>query len=390
MHLRTHSLLLVLVSGLLGISAHAAGNTEYLSQRNRLYVTTLPTTNALIQQFPAHAGQVIEVQGEVYGVTSGGVQPGFLLHIDSRQTLVLAPRLSDPDVAVGKTLRVLARIPQHGVVLETLCVTPAMVEPATVAITPAPANSAVAIIAPAATSLNTNPPVAAPARVSPTPVVRTGSPSATITPPAAPTTASNVPAEPAPVMKIASSASAPRTGRRHHKGRRIAATRPRMANAHPHAAHGTQVSTLTRQIRQFNSNVNPTIAAKIATHVVQKCQQYGVDPRLVVSLIAQESHFNPRAVSAVGARGLGQLMPGTAALMGITNPFDIAQNVAGTVRYLAQQLAKFGGDITRALAAYNAGPGNVVRFGGIPPFQETQNYVRVIFKHFNDLMIHSD
>ena len=101
--------------------------------------------------------------------------------------------------------------------------------------------------------------------------------------------------------------------------------------------------------------------------------------------MARESRFNPHAVSSVGARGLGQLMPGTASLLGITNPFDIAPNIEGTVHYLARQLNNFGGQVGYALAAYNAGPGSVQRFGGVPPFHETQDYVRIINSIYQSL-----
>jgi soluble lytic murein transglycosylase-like protein len=104
----------------------------------------------------------------------------------------------------------------------------------------------------------------------------------------------------------------------------------------------------------------------------------GLDPALLAGLIKQESGFNPNAGSGAGARGLTQLMPGTAAGLGVTNVLDPVQSINGGARYLKQQLDAFGGDVTRALAAYNAGPGAVKRFGGVPPYAETQNYVRVV------------
>jgi soluble lytic murein transglycosylase-like protein len=103
--------------------------------------------------------------------------------------------------------------------------------------------------------------------------------------------------------------------------------------------------------------------------------RYGLDPALLRGLIQQESGFDPGATSAAGAQGLTQLMPGTASALGVTDPLDPAQSIDGGARYLRQQLDRFGGDVSKALAAYNAGPGAVERFGGVPPYAETQGYV---------------
>jgi soluble lytic murein transglycosylase-like protein len=104
----------------------------------------------------------------------------------------------------------------------------------------------------------------------------------------------------------------------------------------------------------------------------------GIDPSLLKGLVSQESGFDPNARSGAGAVGLTQLMPGTAAALGVTNPLDPAQSLQGGAKYLRQQLDRFGGDEKLALAAYNAGPGAVARFGGVPPYSETQNYVNSV------------
>jgi soluble lytic murein transglycosylase-like protein len=115
-----------------------------------------------------------------------------------------------------------------------------------------------------------------------------------------------------------------------------------------------------------------------AAEITAAAKANGLDPALLAGLIKQESNFNPTAGSPAGARGLAQLMPATAAGLGVTDVLDPVQSINGGAKYLAQQLKTFGGDVAKALAAYNAGPGAVQRFGGIPPYAETQNYVRIV------------
>jgi soluble lytic murein transglycosylase-like protein len=109
--------------------------------------------------------------------------------------------------------------------------------------------------------------------------------------------------------------------------------------------------------------------------ISQIAAETGLDPKLLHALVIVESAYDPGAVSPVGARGLTQLMPGTARELGVTNAFDIEQNLRGGARYLAIQIGRFG-DLRLALAAYNSGPGRVARLGRVPNFAETQGYVR--------------
>jgi soluble lytic murein transglycosylase-like protein len=113
--------------------------------------------------------------------------------------------------------------------------------------------------------------------------------------------------------------------------------------------------------------------------IKQNGSRYGVDPYLVFLVMEQESHFNPRAVSPKGARGLMQLMPGTGARFGVRNPHDPAQNISGGTRYLRQLLDRFNNRVDLVLASYNAGEGAVIKFGHkVPPYRETRNYVKQI------------
>jgi soluble lytic murein transglycosylase-like protein len=112
--------------------------------------------------------------------------------------------------------------------------------------------------------------------------------------------------------------------------------------------------------------------------IADAAQRNGVDPSLLKGLIRQESNFDPGARSGAGATGLTQLMPATAAGLGVGDTTDPAQAIEGGAKYLRQQLDRFGGDEAKALAAYNAGPGAVDRFGGVPPYAETQGYVQKV------------
>lgn len=115
----------------------------------------------------------------------------------------------------------------------------------------------------------------------------------------------------------------------------------------------------------------------------EAASKYGVDAKFLKAIAKCESDFSTECTSRSGAMGIMQLMPQTAASLGVTNAYDPYQNIMGGARYISEKLTQYNGDKSLALAAYNAGSGNVAKYGGIPPFKETQNYVAKVMAYYN-------
>jgi len=140
----------------------------------------------------------------------------------------------------------------------------------------------------------------------------------------------------------------------------------------------TPVMATNRFAAAYDSNASPSAPEQFASHVQDAARTHGVDPRLVSAIARRESAWNANAKSRAGACGIMQLMPDTARFLGVTNIFDPRENILGGARYLRTLLDTFNGDLDLTLAAYNAGPGAVERYRGVPPYRETRAYVTAV------------
>lgn len=147
---------------------------------------------------------------------------------------------------------------------------------------------------------------------------------------------------------------------------------------------GVKKKTLAASYSASNKS-NLAMRLKKYKHLIEmKAKKHGIDPEWLAGLFRQESNFNPYAVSHCGAMGMGQIMPETARYLGVKDPFNAAQNIDAAAKYLKEQYDRFG-SMDLALAAYNAGPGAVRKHKGIPPYRETQNYVKAIRSHHAEI-----
>jgi soluble lytic murein transglycosylase-like protein len=163
-------------------------------------------------------------------------------------------------------------------------------------------------------------------------------------------------------------------------GNMVLSDRPKDPAARTFAVGTTPTKNLAAPTFKTTRGARSDRAGAFDAIINENAAAHGVSPQLVRAVIQQESAFNPRAVSNKGAMGLMQLMPATAAELGVSDPFDPSENIRGGVTYLKGLLRKFEHNIELALAAYNAGPNAVARYGAIPPYRETRDYVSRITK----------
>jgi len=160
--------------------------------------------------------------------------------------------------------------------------------------------------------------------------------------------------------------------------RRIAAIEQRFQQVQPPADTAGFAAALSKAENNATAARRTGAASsrqEIAAMIQAAAKKYNVDAKLALAVAVAESDLTPNAVSSAGAQGVMQLMPATARSLGVGNAFDPRENIDGGVRYLKQMLDEFGGDVTKAVAAYNAGPEAVQRYAGVPPYPETRAYV---------------
>lgn len=325
---------LLLLSLITSSMASAISASDYQRVCNRTAITALQAGCTLKAQLPQLAGKYIEVNGTISGLLNGsGENSAIIIDDGNGSMLVVNITTTEGDIALNCDVRVLACVPERGV-------------------------GALEAVAMTLTGENYD------ADISRFTLISDGSATVTL----------------------------PQDNSANYRYSSVPLLQPSRRSSFDYGANYSVslssqpeiVQIYAERIRGINASVSDDNARAIAYCLLQQAEKNNLDPRLLFAIINQESRFNHRAVSPAGARGLGQLMPGTAAGLGVRDSFDIAENLSGSARYIASQLDTFG-RISYALAAYNAGPGNVRKYGGIPPFRETQNYVKVIWKHYAKL-----
>jgi soluble lytic murein transglycosylase-like protein len=149
--------------------------------------------------------------------------------------------------------------------------------------------------------------------------------------------------------------------------------------------HFTNINNDRRYKLYIKYHDNPTLYIKDFSQIIDKAsEKFGVDSSLIKAVIRAESAFNHKATSSKGAQGLMQLMPYTADFLSVKDAYEPEDNIFGGTRYLSMMLERFNNNIQHALAAYNAGPENVDTYNGIPPFEETKNFVKKVMAYYNE------
>jgi hypothetical protein len=198
-------------------------------------------------------------------------------------------------------------------------------------------------------------------------------------------------AQDADIARIEAAAPKPRASVKKTSSRGTSTSRPPTTNT-PQVYSGEKVVQIYASfIKNHNKRLTVSQAYEIATAVIGWSRRFDVDARLVMALLIAESDFNPKDLSHTGAMGLGQLMPETARELGVRNAWNTNENLYGVTKLLRQHFDRYGASednwnkLALALAAYNAGPGAVKKHGGVPPYRETQNYVRKVIRIFREL-----
>jgi len=140
----------------------------------------------------------------------------------------------------------------------------------------------------------------------------------------------------------------------------------------------------TASCRGMNARKLEHRAVSFNSTIERMAQEFRVDPKLIKAVVRNESCFDKMALSRAGAQGLMQLMPATADWLGVGDPFDAEQNIRGGTRYLSELIKKYNNNLTLALSAYNAGPGSVAKYNGVPPFPETERYIERVMKTYRN------
>lgn len=161
-------------------------------------------------------------------------------------------------------------------------------------------------------------------------------------------------------------------------------TAPQSAAVNNTVAYSGSSAGISSDTNTYNAAASGlSCSAQLDAIFNEAASKYGVDAKFLKSIAKCESDFSTECTSHSGAMGIMQLMPQTAASLGVTNAYDPYQNIMGGARYISEKLTQYNGDKSLALAAYNAGSGNVAKYGGIPPFKETQNYVAKVMAYYN-------